>query len=100
MTMPRPATAAAMAPSLPAIRARPWMRIELVVQSFSNAQVGFVLPGPTIMEWEERSAGVRGTPALLRYRGEAAITRGQDPIGRAVAVESVRGPYRKATLKP
>ncbi len=55
-----------MAPSLPAIRARPSMRIELVVPFFWKDQVGFVLSGPTMMEWDERSAGVFGSPALFR----------------------------------
>jgi hypothetical protein len=67
MTMPRPATAAAMAPSLPAMRARPSMRIDVVVPFFWNDQCGFEeLTGPTMIACDDKSAGAFGMPATSR----------------------------------
>src|SRR6201986_2216692 len=100
MTMPRPAMAAAMAPSLPAMRARPSTRIELVVPSFRKDQVGLELTGPTMMEWEDRSAGDCGFPNRSRYFGEAAITRGHERIARVVAMEPGGGPRTHAPSIP
>jgi hypothetical protein len=65
ITIPTPETAAAIAPSFPAIRTRPSTRTDVVVSPFRNGQFAVVLTGPMMIEWAERSAGVRGRPAFF-----------------------------------
>jgi hypothetical protein len=74
--IPNPAIAAAVATSVALMTRRPWTRTDVVFPSLRNDQPSELLPaGPTMSVCLVKSAGVRGVPALVRYSGEATITR-------------------------